>query len=398
MATSLKKVLCPETRQLFRFFSGLECRSLSHARSVYGGPASKNHEAKRRYSTPVLARAQYGGRHTVTLLPGDGIGQELMPHIREVFRCAGVPVDFEEVELTNESDENDMENALLAIKRNGVCLKGNIETDIVKAGHRSKNIDLRTSLDLFAHIIHVKNIPGVATRHDNIDIVMIRENTEGEYANLEHENVPGVVESLKIITRERSTRIAEFAFEYAQKNGRKKVSAIHKANIMKLGDGLFLECCHKVSERYPDINFEGMIIDNASMQMVSRPEQFDVMVMPNLYGNIISNIGAGLVGGPGIIAGRNIGKNYAIFETGIRGSLRHKVGGNVANPCALLTAAADMLDYIGLPNHSQLIADSVHKVISQLKIHTPDLGGQNTTNEIVEAVISDIKQKTATYD
>lgn len=250
------------------------------------------------------------------MIPGDGIGPELMLHVKSVFRHACVPVDFEEVHVSSNADEEDIRNAIMAIRRNRVALKGNIETNHnLPPSHKSRNNILRTSLDLYANVIHCKSLPGVVTRHKDIDILIVRENTEGEYSSLEHESVAGVVESLKIITKAKSLRIAEYAFKLAQESGRKKVTAVHKANIMKLGDGLFLQCCREVAAGYPQIAFESMIVDNTTMQLVSRPQQFDVMVMPNLYGNIVNNVCAGLVGGPGLVAGANYGHVYAVFET-----------------------------------------------------------------------------------
>ncbi|EDL85018.1 isocitrate dehydrogenase 3 (NAD), gamma, isoform CRA_b [Rattus norvegicus] len=225
------------------------------------------------------------------MIPGDGIGPELMLHVKSVFRHACVPVDFEEVHVSSNADEEDIRNAIMAIRRNRVALKGNIETNHnLPPSHKSRNNILRTSLDLYANVIHCKSLPGVVTRHKDIDILIVRENTEGEYSSLEHESVAGVVESLKIITKAKSLRIAEYAFKLAQESGRKKVTAVHKANIMKLGDGLFLQCCREVAARYPQITFDSMIVDNTTMQLVSRPQQFDVMVMPNLYGNIVNNV------------------------------------------------------------------------------------------------------------
>ncbi|CAH1784561.1 unnamed protein product [Owenia fusiformis] len=337
----------------------------------------------------------YGGRHTVTFMPGDGVGPELMGHIKEVFRFAGAPVDFEEIDFSsNNSTDADMDNAMLAIKRNGIAIKGNRETNFDTPGFKSRNVQLRTELDLFANVLWCKSIDGVKTRHDNIDIIIIRENTEGEYKNLEHENVSGVVESLKIITADASRRIAKYAFDFATKHGRKKVTAIHKANIMKLGDGLFLKCCKEVSELYPDIQYDSMIVDNCSMQLVSKPQQFDVMVMPNLYGNIISNIGAGLVGGPGVVPGMNVGTDYAVFESGCRNTGKHIAGKNIANPTGMLLAGVDLLVYLGLEQHAGLIQDSVINTISQKEYQTPDLGGQATSTEVVQAIIDDIKFKT----
>lgn len=342
--------------------------------------------------------SKYGGRNTVTLLTGDGVGPELLSHVQEVFRYAGAPIDFETVEINaNTTDPEYMEEALLSVERNGVALKGNIETKYDDPSFKSMNVALRTELNLFASVVWCKSLPGVNTRHQNVDIIMIRENTEGEYSNLEHENVKGVVESLKIITAQKSTKIAKYAFDFAVKHGRKKVTAIHKANIMKLGDGLFLECCRQVACQYPDIQFTDMIIDNASMQMVSRPQQFDVLVMPNLYGNILMNVAAGLVGGPGVVPGMNIGEDYAVFEMGTRSLGKNLKGKNVANPVGMLLASCDMLDYLQHHRHATLIRESVMTVLSDKQVHTPDLGGLSTTLEVIQAVIDDIKPKTKSW-
>lgn len=354
--------------------------------------------SRQNYSTAPKQCLQYGGRHTVTLLSGDGIGPELLNHVKTVFRFAGAPVDFDEVTINSSTaDAASMEKALLSIKRNGVALKGNIETIMNDPSQRSMNVSLRINLNLWASIVHCKTISGIKNRHENIDIAIIRENTEGEYANLEHENVNGVVESLKIITAQNSTQIAEYAFEYAVRHGRKKVTAIHKANIMKLADGLFLECCRKVSERYPDIEFNNMIVDNACMQMVSYPQQFDVLVLPNLYGNILSNVAAGMVGGAGLVSGMNVGDDYAIFETGTRNSGRSIQGKNVANPTGMLLASCDMLDYLGHNHHATLLRESVMNVLSNEKVHTPDIGGTATTSDVIQAIIDDLKPKAKSW-
>ncbi|XP_012935063.1 isocitrate dehydrogenase [NAD] subunit gamma, mitochondrial [Aplysia californica] len=344
------------------------------------------------------ACAKYGGRHTVTLMTGDGVGPELLSHVQEIFRYAGAPIDFEIVEInasTNTPD--DMQNALLSVRRNGVSLKGNIETKFDDPSFKSMNVALRTSLNLFASVVKCKSIPGLKMRHGDVDCVLIRENTEGEYRQLEHENVGGVVESLKIITAEKSKKIARFAFDYATEYNRKKVTAIHKANIMKLGDGLFLQCCKEVAREYPDIEFNDLIIDNASMQMVSRPSQFDVLCMPNLYGNILSNIAAGLIGGAGVTAGMNIGDNYAVFESGTRNSGRSMKGKNIANPTGILFASCDMLEYLGHEAHAKMIRDSVMTVLSEKQIRTPDVGGSATTLDVVKAIIDDVKPKTSAW-
>lgn len=334
----------------------------------------------------------------MTALSGDGVGPELLSYVQEIFRYAGVPVDFEELEINGSTtDEETLRSALLSVQRNGIALKGNIESKFDEPGFQSMNVELRTQLELFASIVWCKSIPGVYTRHQGLDIILIRENTEGEYSNLEYQIVPGCIENLKIITEAKSTKIAKYAFEFAKTHGRKKVTAIHKANIMKLGDGLFLESCRKVASQYPDIEFNDMIVDNASMQMVSKPQQFDVLVMPNLYGNILSNITAGLVGGYGVVSGMNIGDDYAVFEMGTRSSGRSLKGKNIANPTGMLLASCDMLDYIGCNKHAELIRDSVMKVMSVDKVQTPDLGGQATTLEVIQAIIEDIKPKTSSW-
>lgn len=349
------------------------------------------HEAPRRsISSPPSAK--YGGRHTVTMIPGDGIGPELMLHVKSVFRHACVPVDFEEVHVSSNADEEDIRNAIMAIRRNRVALKGNIETNHnLPPSHKSRNNILRTSLDLYANVIHCKSLPGVVTRHKDIDILIVRENTEGEYSSLEHESVAGVVESLKIITKAKSLRIAEYAFKLAQESGRKKVTAVHKANIMKLGDGLFLQCCREVAARYPQITFDSMIVDNTTMQLVSRPQQFDVMVMPNLYGNIVNNVCAGLVGGPGLVAGANYGHVYAVFETATRNTGKSIANKNIANPTATLLASCMMLDHLKLHSYATSIRKAVLASMDNENMHTPDIGGQGTTSQAIQDIIRHIR-------
>lgn len=324
----------------------------------------------------------------MALLPGDGIGPELTGYVRDVFRCACVPVDFEVVEVCGSvGDTASLQGALYAIRRNRVALKGNIETNHnLPPAHKSPNNLLRTSLDLYANVIHCQSFPGVRTRHQGVDILIIRENTEGEYSNLEHESVSGVVESLKIITQRNSLRIAQYAFELARERGRKRITAVHKANIMKLADGLFLQCCKEVASGYPDITFDSMIVDNTTMQLVSRPQQFDVMVMPNLYGNVVSNVCAGLVGGPGLAPGANYGRDYAVFETGTRNTGKSIANKNIANPTAMLLASCLMLGHLGLHSHASLIHNAVMVTMNEHRLHTPDIGGSGTTAEVVEAI------------
>ncbi|XP_063064381.1 isocitrate dehydrogenase [NAD] subunit gamma, mitochondrial isoform X2 [Engraulis encrasicolus] len=345
------------------------------------------HRGNATYAPPP---AKYGGRHTVTLIPGDGIGPELLNHVRELFRFSCVPVDFEVVNVTGADD--DLSNAITAIRRNGVALKGNIETNhTAPASIKSRNNILRTSLDLYANVMHCQSLPGVQTRHKDIDIIIIRENTEGEYSSLEHESVSGVVECLKIITRHHSLRIADYAFKMAREKGRRRVTAVHKANIMKLGDGLFLQCCREVASGYPDIAFDAMIVDNTTMQLVSKPEQFDVMVMPNLYGNVVSNVCAGLVGGPGLVPGANYGHNYAVFEPATRNTGKSIAGRNVANPTAMLLASCLMLDHLKLHEYASMIRGAVLQTMNETRLHTADIGGQGTTSDVVQSIMRNIQ-------
>ncbi|XP_041347775.1 isocitrate dehydrogenase [NAD] subunit gamma, mitochondrial-like isoform X3 [Gigantopelta aegis] len=374
--------------QVPNFQTGVACSANCHRRRTYVSDATDIQSAN---------CAKYGGRHTVSLLTGDGVGPELLDHVQTVFKYAGAPIDFEKVVINASTREpEDLKNALMSVRRNGVAIKGNIETKFDDPTFSSMNVALRIDLNLFASVVWCKSFPGVKTKHKDLDIILIRENTEGEYSNLEHENVPGVVESLKIITEPKSTRIARYAFKYAVEHGRKKVTAIHKANIMKLGDGLFLECCRAVAKDYPEIEFSDMIIDNASMQMVSRPQQFDVLVLPNLYGNILSNIGAGLVGGAGMVPGMNVGEQYAIFELGTRNSGRSLEGKNLANPIGMLLASCDMLNYLGHHNIAAIIRKSTMSVLSDEKTCTIDIGGHAKTSDVTQAIIDDLKYKTRT--
>lgn len=337
-------------------------------------------------------RTAYGGRYTVTLIHGDGVGPELMEHVKAAIRCVRAPVDFEDIPLSSHVASHEMfERAIMAVRRNGIALKGNISSQNTT---NSLNVLLRTRLDLYANVIRCKSNPVVPTRHSDIDILVIRENTEGEYSSLEHESVPGVVESLKIITRAKSLKIARFAFEIATHDERKQVTAVHKANIMKLSDGLFIDCCREVAAEYPHIKFDTMIVDNTCMQLVNRPTQFDVMVMPNLYGNIVSNVCAGLVGGSGFVAGSNYGEQYAIFEQGTRNTGLGIAGKNIANPSGILFAAANMLKYLGLDQHCSTIKNAVLNTIQDHKIKTPDIGGTSTTSQFVECVLNEIVRMT----
>src|SRR5258705_201897 len=287
-------------------------------------------------------------RHKVTLIPGEGIGPEVAAATRRVVDATGVQIDWEEIEARADAtaEKGQLLNtaAIDAVRRNRVALKGPMAT-AVAGGAPSVNVALRKKLDLYANLRPVKNVPGVQSRFENVDVILVRENTEDLYSGLEHEVVPGVVESLKIITEKASTRIAKFAFEYAKRHGRKKIHAIHKANIMKLSDGLFLKSIRLVAAEYPDIEYKELIVDNACMQMVLKPEQFDVLLLPNLYGDVMSDLAAGLVGGLGVVPSGNVGDQSAMFQA-VHGTAPDIAGKGLANPTALLMSSVMMLDHL----------------------------------------------------
>lgn len=335
---------------------------------------------------------------TVTLIPGDGIGPEVVEAAVRVVEATGVPVEWERfeagTEVMNKYGTPLPEEVFNSVLTNRVALKGPITTPI-GAGYSSPNVALRKRLNLFANVRPAKNLPGVKTRYDNVDLVVIRENSEDLYSGLEHIVVPGVVESLKIITERASLRIARFAFEYAVKHGRKKVTAVHKANIMKLSDGLFLECCRRVARDYPQIEYEELIVDNTCMQLVTRPERFDVMVMENLYGDIISDLCAGLVGGLGLTPSANVGEGGISLYEAVHGSAPDIAGRNLANPLALIFCATMMLDDHGYPEAAERIRQAVYHVLRDGKAVTRDLGGTATTAEMTDAIISLIRENSS---
>jgi len=335
----------------------------------------------RQVTRQIARNACYGGRHTVTLIPGDGIGPEMFQQVRHVVDIMGVPINFEEV---NVSGDGNLDEAMNSITRNQVCIKGNVVTQW--PNNKSRNLTLRHDLDLYANVVHAKSFGSIETRHQDIDIVCIRENTEGEYSAMSHETIPGVVEALKVCTRANSERIAEYAFQYATKWGRKKVTCVHKANIMKKGDGLFRKVCGEVAERYPEIEYEDIIVDNCTMQLVSKPHQFDVMVTPNLYGNIISNMLCGLVGGPGLVSGGNFNANLAVFEQGTRNAGRKIAGKNMANPTAYMTATSKMMRHLGMMDEAAKLRNAVEAVINEDKVMTADIGGQAKTSDFMSAL------------
>src|SRR5262245_40075972 len=328
--------------------------------------------------------------HRVTLIPGDGIGPELAEATRRVLEASGVAFDWE----VQEAGEAMLETAgtplpervLESIRRNKVALKGPITTPVGE-GFRSVNVTLRQTLGLYANLRPARSIEGIETRYRDVDLVIVRENTEDLYAGIEHMVGPDAAESIKIITRAASERIARFAFEYAVANGRRKVTAVHKANIMKLSDGLFLESCRAVAEDYAGrIEFEDRIVDNMCMQLVQKPDQYDVLVLPNLYGDIVSDLCAGLVGGLGVAPGANIGTEAAVFEP-VHGSAPKYAGLNRANPTALILSGVLMLRHLGEQPAAERVEAATRAVIAEGTRTTPDLGGQGGTREFADAIV-----------
>ncbi len=328
--------------------------------------------------------------HRVTLIPGDGIGPEVTHAAQRILDASGVPIAWEEVSGRIESGPNEGDlphgEAVDSVRRNGVALKGPMATAIA-GGPPSINVGLRKALELYANLRPVRNLPGVKSRFGEVDLVIVRENTEDLYAGLEHTVVPGVVESLKIITEKASTRIARFAFEYARRHGRKRIHAIHKANIMKLSDGLFLTSARKVAAEYPEIEYKEMIVDNTCMQMVLDHQQFDVMLLPNLYGDVVSDLAAGLVGGLGVVPSGNFGEKTAIFEA-VHGTAPDIAGTGVANPTAVLMSGIMMLDHLGESAARRRVERALHRVYSEGKHLTRDVGGTATTEAFTTAVIA----------
>ncbi len=326
--------------------------------------------------------------HTITLIPGDGIGPEVTAAVVRIVEAAGVRAEWERVDAgaaAVASHGVPLPPGLLeSIRRNKVALKGPVTTPVGE-GFTSVNVGLRKALELYANLRPVANLPGVRARFEHVDLVIVRENTEDLYAGLEHEVVPGVVESLKIITEHASTRIARFAFEHARANGRRRVTGVHKANIMKLGDGLFLACARAVAREYPDIAYDERIVDAACMQLVLDPTQFDVLLMPNLYGDIVSDLCAGLVGGLGVVPAANLGAGIAVFEA-VHGSAPDIAGQNVANPSALLLSAVLMLRHLGERAAADAIVSALYGVLETGAVRTRDLGGTATTTEFADAV------------
>jgi isocitrate dehydrogenase (NAD+) len=326
--------------------------------------------------------------HTITLIPGDGIGPEVTEAVVRILKASGVSIDWEShdagvvaFERTGQTLPVDL---IDSVRRNKVALKGPVTTPIAQ-GFTSVNVGLRKALDLYANLRPVWNLPAIDTRFQGVDLVIVRENTEDLYAGLEHEVVPGVVESLKIITERASTRIAHFAFQHARRHRRTRVTAIHKANIMKLSDGLFLESSRRVAREYPEIKYDERIVDAACMQLVMFPEKFDVLLLPNLYGDIVSDLCAGLVGGLGVVGAANLGSEIGVFEA-VHGSAPDIAGKGVANPTALLLSAVLMLRHIDEAAAADRIMQALGRVLSDGQVRTRDLGGTASTMDFADAI------------
>ena len=331
--------------------------------------------------------------HKVTLIPGDGIGPEISSAVRRIIDASGAPIEWE-VEQAGEAQMGRCgtplpQSAIDSIRRTGVALKGPITTP-VGTGFRSVNVALRKELDLYVNLRPAKNYPNVKSRYENVDIVLVRENTEDLYAGVEHMVGKDAAESIKIFTREGCRRILRYAFEYAVKHNRRKVTAVHKANIMKCTDGMFLEEARAMAQQYPNIEFEDRIVDALCMKLVQTPEIFDVLVLPNLYGDIVSDLCAGLVGGLGVAPGANLGEHEAVFEA-IHGSVPHRTGTNTANPMALLLSGVMMLRHLGEEQAAQRVEDALVAVIGE-GTHLPqDLGGKTGTQEFADAIIEKLR-------
>ena len=327
--------------------------------------------------------------HKITLIPGDGIGHEVTQAVVRILESTGVRFEWESYAAGAEAYEKYKEylpkELLESIERNRVGLKGPVTTPIGE-GFSSINVALRKKFELFANFRPIFNLPGIPTRYPGVDLIIVRENTEGEYSGIEHEVVPGVVESLKIITEKASTRIARFAFEYARREKRKKIFAIHKANIMKMTDGLFLRCARNISKEYPEITYGEHIVDNTCMQLVMNPYQYDMLLMENLYGDIISDLCAAFVGGLGFVPGANIGDHCAIFEA-VHGSAPDIAGKNIANPTAVIRSALLMLRHLGEYEAATKIRNALEKVYRTREKLTRDVGGKAGTSEFADSII-----------
>ena len=327
--------------------------------------------------------------HAITLLPGDGIGPEVTESAVRVLEAAGVAIEWDRVEAGGDVIAKYgtpvPEPVLQSIRRRGVALKGPITTPVGE-GFRSANVTMRQALDLYACIRPVRSLPGVTTRFEGVDLILVRENTEDLYSGLEHRVTAGVVESIKVVTERACLRIARYAFALARRLGRQKITAVHKANIMKLTDGLFLECCRRVARDYRDLEFGDVIVDNCAMQLVRDPRQFDVLLLGNLYGDIMSDLCAGLVGGLGVVPGANVGDDVAVFEA-VHGSAPDIAGKGLANPTAVILSSVEMMKHLGELDAAKRIDAAIHATLAEPRLRTRDLGGKASTDAFTNSVI-----------
>ncbi|KAI9024109.1 isocitrate dehydrogenase subunit 2 [Hyaloraphidium curvatum] len=344
-------------------------------------------------ATLQRAHASSTAKRVVTLIPGDGIGPEISNAVKRIYSAAQVPIEWEETDVTPIIRDNQTaipDDAYVSINKNKVALKGPLETPVGK-GHRSLNLTLRQTFDLYANVRPCKSIDGFKTPFDNVNTVLIRENTEGEYSGIEHEVVPGVMQSIKLITREASMRCIRYAFDYARSIKRPSVSVVHKANIMRQSDGLFLECAREIAKEYPDITFYDELLDRVCLRIVQDPSKFShvVMVMPNLYGDILSDLCAGLIGGLGLTPSGNIGQKASIFES-VHGTAPDIAGQDKANPTALLLSSVMMLKHMGLESYGDLIEKATLTTIAEGKARTGDLGGYARCSEFTDEILRNL--------
>ncbi|EFO21714.1 isocitrate dehydrogenase subunit alpha [Loa loa] len=342
---------------------------------------------------PNVAKASTNGVRRVTLIPGDGVGPEISSSVQKVFEAAKAPIEWDPVDVTPVRGDDGIfqipPKCIELMRVNKVGLKGPLATPIGK-GHRSLNLAVRKEFNLYANVRPCRSLPGHKTLYDDVDIVTIRENTEGEYSGIEHEIVNGVVQSIKLITENASRRIAKYAFEYARVSGRKMLTAVHKANIMRMSDGLFLNMCREQAANYSDIKFNEAYLDTVCLNMVQDPSQYDVLVMPNLYGDILSDLCAGLIGGLGVTPSGNIGEDAAIFES-VHGTAPDIAGQNKANPTALLLSAVMMLRYLELPSYADKIEKACFDAIKEGNEKTGDLGGRGTCSSFTDDICRRIR-------
>jgi len=344
----------------------------------------------------LLQSRPYSSKQTVTLIPGDGIGPEISAAVQRIFEVAGAPIDWEPVDVTPVQGIDGTfgipQTAIDSVHKNKIGLKGPLATPVGK-GHRSLNLALRKEFNLYANVRPCKSIEGFKTAYDDVNLVTIRENTEGEYSGIEHTIVPGVVQSIKLITEEASRRVAKFAFEYAIANGRSHITAVHKANIMRMGDGLFLKCCREEAEKHKQIRFSENYLDTVCLNLVQDPSQYDMLVMPNLYGDILSDLGAGLIGGLGLTPSGNIGEDGAAIFESVHGTAPDIAGLDKANPTALLLSAVMMLRHMNLNAYADTIETACFQIIKESEFVTGDLGGSAKCSEFTDAICQRIVEQ-----